>query len=130
MLRVASSKLDKLRAPPVHDTAPARYEYHRTVFHDLDACGTTNTGYGDTRVNRRTDTGVKQVRFREDLTIGNGSTLVGTNAETSPACVSIIGSAVSEPVFLSLLPSEGFDVVGVNAQHAPADEWVEYVARE
>ena len=25
-------------------------------------------------------------------------TLVGTNAETSPACVSMIGSAVSEPV--------------------------------
>ena len=25
-------------------------------------------------------------------------TLVGTNADTSPACVSMIGSAVSEPV--------------------------------
>ena len=26
-------------------------------------------------------------------------TLVGTNADTSPACVSMIGSAVSEPVW-------------------------------
>src|SRR5690606_13889625 len=39
---------------------------------------TTYTGYGDTRVNCRTNTGVKQVGFQEDLTIGNGN-YVGRN---------------------------------------------------
>jgi hypothetical protein len=35
-------------------------------------------------------------------------TLVGTNAETSPACVSMIGSAVSEPVWPLTSPSVFF----------------------
>lgn len=51
------------RTLPVHDTVPERYGYHRTVFHDLGLCCTTNTGYGNTRVNRRTNTGVEQVGF-------------------------------------------------------------------
>ena len=45
---------------------------------DLGLSSTTNTGYGDTRVNRRTNTGVEQVGFQEDLTIGNGN-YVGRN---------------------------------------------------
>ncbi len=45
---------------------------------DLGLSSTTNTGYGDTRVNRRTNTGVKQVGFQEDLTIGNRN-YVGRN---------------------------------------------------
>ena len=35
-------------------------------------------------------------------------TLVGTNADTSPAWVSIIGSAVSEPVLPLTFPSVKF----------------------
>ncbi|BAK13270.1 hypothetical protein PAJ_3190 [Pantoea ananatis AJ13355] len=38
---------------------------------DLSLSSTTHTGYRDTRVNSRTDTGVEQVRFQEDLTISN-----------------------------------------------------------
>jgi len=38
----------------------------------------TYTRYGNTRVNRRTNTGVEQVGFQEDLTIGNGD-YVGRN---------------------------------------------------
>ncbi len=45
---------------------------------DLGPSSTTNTGYGDTRVNRRTNTRVKQVGFQEDLTISNGN-YVGRN---------------------------------------------------
>ena len=47
-------------------------------LHDLGLSCTTNTGYGDTRVNRRTNTGVEQVGFQEDLTIGNRN-YVGRN---------------------------------------------------
>ena len=35
-------------------------------------------------------------------------TLVGTNADTSPACVSMIGSAVSEPVLPLTSPLVNF----------------------
>jgi hypothetical protein len=35
-------------------------------------------------------------------------TLVGTNADTSPACVSMIGSAVSEPVLPLTAPLVNF----------------------
>jgi hypothetical protein len=35
-------------------------------------------------------------------------TLVGTNADTSPACVSMIGSAVSEPVLPFTAPLVNF----------------------
>src|SRR5690554_901361 len=38
----------------------------------LGLCGTTHPGYGDTGVHRRADTGVEQVGFQEDLTVGNG----------------------------------------------------------
>ena len=45
-------------------------------------------------------------------------TLVGTKADTSPAWVSMIGSAVSEPVLPDFTLGEGFDVVGVDASGA------------
>lgn len=45
---------------------------------DLGLRCATYTGYGDTRVNCRTNTGVEQVGFQEDLTIGNGN-YVGRN---------------------------------------------------
>src|SRR5690606_24589782 len=45
---------------------------------DLGLRSATHTGYRDTRVHRRTDTGVEQVGFQEDLTVGNGN-YVGRN---------------------------------------------------
>src|SRR5690554_3172000 len=41
------------------------------LLHDLGLGCTTYPGYGDTGVHGRTDTGVEQVGFQEDLTIGN-----------------------------------------------------------
>src|SRR5690606_16566213 len=43
------------------------------LFHDLGLGCTTYPGYGDTGVHRRTDTGVEQVGFQEDLTVGDGN---------------------------------------------------------
>src|SRR5690554_7831727 len=42
------------------------------LLHDLGLSCTTYPGYGDTGVHGRTDTGVKQVGFQEDLTVGDG----------------------------------------------------------
>jgi hypothetical protein len=40
-------------------------------------------------------------------------TLVGTKADTSPACVSIMGSAVKEPVLPFTLPFVNFSTYSV-----------------
>src|SRR5690606_33485724 len=42
------------------------------LLDDLGLRRTTNTGYRHTSVDRRADTGVEQVRFQEDLTVGDG----------------------------------------------------------
>jgi len=78
------------------------------LLDDLGLGRTTNAGYRDTGVDSRTDTCVEEVGFQEDLAVGNGNQLVGTKAETSPAWVSMIGSAVSEPVLPFTSPLVSF----------------------
>src|SRR5690606_30147966 len=43
------------------------------LLDDLGLSGTTHAGHRDTGVNSGTDTGVEQVGFQEDLTVGNGN---------------------------------------------------------
>lgn len=69
------------------------------LLHRLDLRVAADAGYRNTRVYRRTDTGVEQLGLEEDLTVSMEITLVGIYAETSPACVSMIGSAVRLPPF-------------------------------
>src|SRR5690606_445840 len=42
------------------------------LLDDLGLCRTTHTRYRQTRVDRRTDTGVEQVALEENLTVGDG----------------------------------------------------------
>ena len=60
--------------------------------------GTTDARHRDTGVDGGADTGVEQAGFRKIWPSVIEITLVGTKADTSPAWVSMIGSAVSEPV--------------------------------
>ena len=58
---------------PIRDTAPVPDEHHRRAFNQFGLSGATNAGHRNTGVNRRANTGVKQVGFsREDLTVSNG----------------------------------------------------------
>src|SRR5690606_7018759 len=41
------------------------------LLHRLDLGVTTHSGYGDTYVDRRTDTGVEEIGLQEDLTVRN-----------------------------------------------------------
>ena len=43
----------------------------RNLLHSLDLRVTTNTGDGDTNVNRRALVGVEKVRLQEDLAVGD-----------------------------------------------------------
>ena len=43
------------------------------LLDDLGLGRTTHTGYGKTGIDRRTNTGIKQIGFQEDLPIGNGN---------------------------------------------------------
>lgn len=120
------------RTLPVHDTVPERYGYHRTVFHDLGLCCTTNTGYGNTRVNRRTNTGVEQVGFREDLTIGNGD-YVGWNERRNVTRLSFDNRQRSQrtgfPFTSPLVKASTYSALTRAARSSRRVE-VEYVARE
>src|SRR5690606_42023295 len=55
----------------LHDALPIYVTAE--LFHDLGLGCTTYPGYRDTGVHRRTDTGVEQVGFQEDLTVGDGN---------------------------------------------------------
>ena len=102
-------------------------------LHDLGLRCTTHTGYGDTRVNRRTNTGVEQVGFQEDLTIGNGD-YVGRNERGNVTRLGFDnrqrGQRTGFPFHFTF--GEGFNVFGVNTcstlQQTRVE--VEYVARE
>ncbi len=82
---------------PSHDTVPGRYEYFRLPSSSPLSVRTTYTGYRQTYVYRRSHSGEETVTLQEDLTVCDEITLVGIYADTSPACVSIIGRAVMEP---------------------------------
>src|SRR5690554_6359562 len=64
------SKLGERRQVPV--LGQGQTDVTAELLHDLGLGCTTYPGYGDTGVHGRTDTGVEQVGFQEDLTIGNG----------------------------------------------------------
>src|SRR5690554_5987905 len=64
------SELGKRRQFPV--LGQGQTDVTAELLHDLGLGCTTYPGYGDTGVHGRTDTGVEQVGFQEDLTIGNG----------------------------------------------------------
>ena len=83
-------------------------------FHDLGLSSTTNTRYRDTRVNRRTNTGVKQVGFQEDLTIGNRD-YVGRNERGNVARLRFDDRKRSQGTGFAFhfTLSECFNVVGV-----------------
>ncbi len=49
-----------------------KFQCTGNLFHRFDLSGTTDTGYGDTDVDRRSYTGVKEVCLKEDLTVSNG----------------------------------------------------------
>ena len=49
----------------------------RDLLHGLDLCGTADTGYGKTRVNRRAEAGIEHFRLQIDLTICDGDNICG-----------------------------------------------------
>ncbi len=109
LLRVArQGRMQTERTPPVHDTAPARYEYHRTVF--MTVHWRHLQGYRDTRLTAGRIPALNGVRFQKILTTAMEITLVERTRKTSLARVSIIGKAQSVNRFsLSLQSfSEGF----------------------
>ena len=67
-------------------------------LNDLSLSCTTDSRNRDTRVDSGTDTGIEKVGFKKIWPSVIEITLVGTKAVTSPACVSMIGRAVIEPV--------------------------------
>lgn len=56
------------------------------LLHRLDLRVAADTGYRNTRVYRRTDTGVEQLGLEEDLTVGNGD-YVGRDIRRNVACL-------------------------------------------
>src|SRR5690606_20697073 len=56
-------------------------------LHRFDLCVTTHSGYGDTHVDCRTDTGVEEVSLQEDLTVRDGDH-VGRNISRNVTCLS------------------------------------------
>ena len=82
------------------------------LLHALDLGTTSHTGYGNTHIDSRTETLVEQIGFKEYLTVCNGND-IGWNirGKPSPACVSIIGNAVSEPPAFNLAFQAGWKVI-------------------
>ena len=58
------------------------------LLHSLDLCGTTYTGYGQTCIYRRTETGVEHFCLQIDLSIGNGNN-VGRDVCRYIACLGL-----------------------------------------
>ena len=93
------------------------------VLHQaLGLSSTTHTRHRDTGVDGRTDTGVEQVGFQEDLTVGNRNHVGRNEYGNVTSLVSMIGKAVSEPVLPLLHRWSVFQrSQRSRAMHAPAD---------
>mgnify|MGYP006938596574 CR=1 FL=1 len=67
------------------------------LLHGLGLGSAAHTGHRQTHIDGRAVACIEQGALEEDLTIGDGNDVGGDVAETSPACVSTMGSAVMEP---------------------------------
>ena len=74
-------------------------QFQRTgnFLHRLDLSVAADTGNRNAGVDGRTDTGVEQLSLQEDLAVGDGDNVGRDIGRTSPAWVSMMGSAVREP---------------------------------
>ena len=84
-LGVLTSLINRQGGNRIHITAELRESFQLTILglvnlqcsgyllHGLNLRVTTYTGYGDTHIDSRTDTLIKEIGFEEDLSVSNGN---------------------------------------------------------